>query len=409
MKITALVKIANECEIIESFVRYNFNIVDSMTIISSCCVDNTLRILRKLIKEGFDIDLIEETEIAFEERYIDNKYLKRIADKSNSDIVIPLDADEFIGGDGNPREILDKLSPDRVYIVNWKNYAIREQDDFHEAFIPKRLMYVKKNYPGNRETKVIIPTALIRSSEIVMTAGRHSAIGKHVATEELPSIKICHFPVTSKEQYKRMVYEERIKVIIRHTLGNSDGYHKFRQLELLQSGADFYDVANDYGLGIEEDAKLELEYDPLDLSFCSPGSLELKYTDLIVVDAFDGVFKTGQLMAIKSYNLERDKEDDLAKKTVLIFGTGIGEDKLFNGCPENIVNIRAYIDNDPGKQLRIYKKRLVIPPEYIRFFRYDQIIISTGKFFDEMYSQLIELGVPDEMIGTAGYFFDLID
>ncbi len=409
MRITALVKIANECEIIESFIRYNFNIVDSMTIVSSCCVDNTLIILRKLIKEGYDIDLIEETEIAFEERYIDNKYLKRIADKGDSDLVVPLDADEFIGGDGNPRDILEKLNLDRIYIVNWKNYAIREQDDFDEPFIPKRLTYVKKNYSGNDITKVIIPTALIDKNEIIMSAGRHSAVGKSVIQERLSSIRICHFPVINIEQYKQRLYEDGIKHIISHTRGNSDASHKYRQLELLNNGEDFFEIANDYGLGIEENAKLELEYDPLDVSFCEPETLEMKYTDLIKVDAFEGVFKTGQLMALKAYNLERDKEDDRDKKTILIFGTGVGVGKLFNGCPENIVNIRAYIDNDPVKQFRIYNKRIVIPPEYIRFFNYDKIIISSDRYFDEMQQELIELGVADEMIGTAGYLFDLLE
>lgn len=409
MKITALVKIANECEIIESFIRYNFNIVDSMMIVSSCCVDNTLTIIRNLIKEGYNIELIEEPDISFEERRIDNRYVQRIADEGTTDLIIPLDADEFIAAYGNPREVLERLLLDRVYTVNWKNYALRREDDLSEPFIPKRLKYAKKNYKGNSIKKVILPASLIKQNELIMTAGRHSVSGRNIKRENISSIWISHFPVISPEQYKLMIYEERIKVIIRSSLGNGEGSHKFRQMELFEKGEDFYAVANDYGFGIDEEATLELEYDPLDTSFCDPESTEMKYVDLSVVNSFKGVFKTGQLMAIKAYNLEKDLESAPDRRTVLIFGTGNDEKNLFNGCPENVVNVRAYIDNDPTKQLRIYNKRLVIPPEYIRFFRYDKVIISSDRYFDEMYEQLLELGVNDEKIGTVKFIFDILD
>ena len=409
MIITALVKIANECEIIESFVRYNFNVVDRMLFVSTCCVDNTSVIIRKLIKEGYNIELIEEPDIAFEERKIDNKYIQRIAEDGLTDIIIPLDADEFIGACGNPREIIENLSLDRVYTVKWKNYALREEDDLNEPFIPKRMGYAKKNYKGNNINKVIVPAKLVRQNDLIMTAGRHSVIGKSVVQEAISSIWISHFPVTSPEQYKLMIYEQRIKVVIRSSMGNGEGSHKFKQLELFENGENFYDVANDYGFGIDENAKLEIEYDPLDTSFCTSESMVMKYADLSRIDSFKGIYKTGLLMAIKSYNLEKDNEFDSTKKTVLIFGTGDGEKKLLNGCPDNVVNIRAYIDNDPTKQLRIYNKRIVIPPEYIRFFRYDKIIISSDRYFDEIYEELIELGIKDEKIGTVKFVFDMLD
>ena len=409
MIITALVKIANECEIIESFIRYNFNVVDRMVFVSTCCVDNTSVIIRKLIKEGYNIELIEEPDIAFEERKIDNKYIQKIADDGLTDLIIPHDADEFIGACGNPRKIIENLSLDRVYTVKWKNYALCEDDDPNEAFIPKRIKHAKKNYKGNNINKVIVPAKLVKQNDLIMTAGRHSIIGKNIVQEAISSVWISHFPVTSLEQYKLMIYEERIKVIIRSSLGNGEGSHKFRQLELFEKGEDFYAVANDYGFGIDENARLEIEYDPLDISFCSSESTVMKYVDLSRVDSFKGIFKTGQLMAIKSYNMEKDKEFDPDKKTVLIFGTGEGEKKLLNGCPDNVVNIRAYIDNDPTKQLRIYNKRIVIPPEYIRFFKYDKIIISSDRYFDEIYEELLDLGVNEEKIGTVKYIFDMLD
>ena len=78
MKIISFTMVGNEQEIIESFIRYNIHFVDKMIFVSSCCVDNTLTIIRKMIGEGLNISLYVEKDISFDQRYLDNKYLKKI-------------------------------------------------------------------------------------------------------------------------------------------------------------------------------------------------------------------------------------------------------------------------------------------------------------------------------------------
>ena len=53
MKIISFTMVNNESEIIESFIRYNYNFVDEMVIIDNGCTDSTIKIIRKLIGEGF--------------------------------------------------------------------------------------------------------------------------------------------------------------------------------------------------------------------------------------------------------------------------------------------------------------------------------------------------------------------
>lgn len=45
MKIVSFTMVNNEAEIIESFVRYNYNFVDQMVIIDNGCTDNTIEII----------------------------------------------------------------------------------------------------------------------------------------------------------------------------------------------------------------------------------------------------------------------------------------------------------------------------------------------------------------------------
>ena len=53
-KIISITMVNNESEIIESFIRYNYNFLDEMVIIDNGCTDNTIKIVNKLISEGFN-------------------------------------------------------------------------------------------------------------------------------------------------------------------------------------------------------------------------------------------------------------------------------------------------------------------------------------------------------------------
>lgn len=404
MKIVALVKVGNENETIESFVRYNMNFVDTIVIVSSCCIDNTLAILRKLIEEGLDVRLNIETDIAYDERYLDNKYLKQIVGCDEFDLIVPLDADEFISGEGNPRLLLESLSRDEVSIVKWLNYAICEDDDFDEPFIPARLKRRKDNYEGNEIKKVILPTAVVKKTNLTLTAGRHSVIGNNIKLKEINNLWIAHFPVVSIEQYKSMIYSESIKSIIRYNMGNKEGNHKYKQRIGLERGENLFELANGYGLSREE--QYTLVEDPLDISFCKSDSCRIKYLELSKTDAMKDIWRTGQLMAIKAYLLDIQKQFDKNLPIILIYGAGKSADMLFDGIDAGVVNVLAYIDNDPVKELRIYNGRLVIPPDYIRFFKFDRIIISSDRYYEEMYSSLIENFVEESVISGAGYLID---
>ena len=127
MKIVSFTMVNNESEIIESFVRYNYNFVDEMIIIDNGCTDSTIKIIRKLIAEGFRITVYNESLEAYNQYRLDNKYLNKIINEIKPDLILPLDADEFLTGENNPREILEKLSLQlRNYVSIYTNYPRRE-------------------------------------------------------------------------------------------------------------------------------------------------------------------------------------------------------------------------------------------------------------------------------------------
>lgn len=405
MKIISFTMVGNEQEIIESFIRYNIHFVDKMIFVSSCCVDNTLTIIRKMIGEGLNISLYVEKDISFDQRYLDNKYLKKIAKEETADLIIPLDCDEFISGRSNPRHIFENLSLDKIYIIKWKNYAMLKEDNFDEPFIPRRCCTSKRDFKGNREGKVVIPAKMVFEKQVSLQTGHHSVICEGMKTMVLDELWLAHYPAVSKEQYLLRIYESSIKYITWRKRAFEDGFHIYKQISEIENGRDAYDIANMYGYDSED---LVFETDPLDLSYLEEDQLTMKYSELSHIDVFKGVQKIGQLMAIKAYNLEIDREIDPNKKTILIFGTGVQAKKLLNGLPDGLVNIRAYIDSDPIKKYRMFNKRLIIPVSDTIFFSYDKIIISSGQYYDEMRDLLLENGIDDELICSPAYLFDLM-
>ena len=116
MKIVSMTMVGNERDIIESFVRYNSNFVDEMLLIVSNSIDNTLQIINNLIVEGYKIILRDDSIFLYEQRYVENKYMKFLARYDDIDLIVPLDADEFLAGSDNPRSILESLSMEYIWI-----------------------------------------------------------------------------------------------------------------------------------------------------------------------------------------------------------------------------------------------------------------------------------------------------
>ena len=109
MKIVSYTMINNEANVIESFVRYNIAFIDEMIFIDNGCTDNSIPILRALISEGLNIKIFDESLQPLNLSYIENKYIKIAIEAEKADLVIPLDADEYISANINEDNLYVKI------------------------------------------------------------------------------------------------------------------------------------------------------------------------------------------------------------------------------------------------------------------------------------------------------------
>lgn len=407
LKIVSFTMVNNEAEIIESFVRYNYNFVDKMVIIDNGCTDNTMEIVRKLKEEGYNIETFDESLEVYNQFKLDNKYLNKIISKGDYDIILPLDADEFISGDENPRKILESLKLDRVYYVHWKWYVLTDNDELEEDFIPNRLKYRLKrdawNYSDNSPvTKVIIPVKYYQKHNLTLTMGHHDVFGsRDIVTQNLNNLYIGHYRAISSLQ----IVSKTMSYVIRDIAtmsNNNETAQRTNQLNLIENGKEIEQVAKEVSYGGYTG---EIERKPLSLKYCSSESTIMKYSELARRPLSYLLMRTGQEMAIREYNLERKIKEKKGLKPIVVWLDGVkGHDALFPDPSNKITllaslyNVRAYLTDHNEINFLKANYRLILNKENLKFIPYQYIVIPDTVDFYDTKTELIASGIDEDKI-----------
>lgn len=407
MKIVSFTMVNNESEMIESFIRYNYNFVDEMIIIDNGSSDNTIEIIRLLIKEGYKITIYDESLEAYNQFRLDNKYLNIIIDSIQPDIILPLDDDEFIVGDGNPREILESLRLDRIYYIHWQWYVMTEKDDKAELFIPRRLKHCFEkpvwNYTGGTPvTKTVIPARYYRKMRLTLSMGHHTVFGNDNAEiEEISSLRLAHYRTVSEAQLisKISCYTMRGIAAMEN---NFETAHHTNQMAMIERGENMWETAVKASYGGYDG---NIVYNPIELSYCNKKPLEIKYAGLSAETLSSKVLKTGREMAIRAYNSERRIKEKAFIKPVIVWMDGIRGSECIFPDPSNkatmlaeLFNVRAYLTDCEEIKFLKANYRLIVTPEIVKFIPHKYIIISDAGRYDEIKNMLADNGLAGEKI-----------
>lgn len=309
-KVFSISMVKNEADIIESFVRYHCCIFDGMVIIDSFSSDNTLKILNQLKAEGKPIYILQDSSTEFTQNQKMTKLLYYTIDKYNPDIVVPLDADEFLtvsNSKGDPLNILNRIPMNKVFHVKWRNYVPDSSDVIDEKFIPKRLKYARIDKYSFE--KVIIPKAIARKYPLKLVQGNHTvkSISDSVM-KKLYELEIAHFPVRSIKQVKSKILSAWINNLSRYNRDEKECWHWKNLFEKFKKGEDIdqndlIQIAKDY-CSFENYNNIKTIFKPIDLSFCQ--SIDIKYTEYEEINPLKNLLENCELLA-KEYALLKKK------------------------------------------------------------------------------------------------------
>jgi len=198
--------VKNEEDIIELFCRYTLAYCDKMLIIDDDSDDNTPSIIQSLVEEGLQIVLIKkEFSLGFYKFERINELAMLSFEQYEADLVIPIDADEFITTDQNysVRQILEGLPDDIIYKFRWRTYVLTE-----EAIQKKGELFdrIEKYRPIELEkmTKIVISRRLLIDDGYIITLGQHHLLPSQGSpsreTIVSDSLVFAHFPIRSIAQ-----------------------------------------------------------------------------------------------------------------------------------------------------------------------------------------------------------------
>lgn len=278
--------VKNEVDIIESFVRYNVNVVDGMIILDNNSTDTTLKILKLLKNEGLPLFIFEDENIEFNQADKTNMLLLKAINEFKADIILPLDADEFIisSNNGNPRELLEKIESDSFYHVRWKTY-IPDFSNEQEKFIPAKITLARADNAQEMH-KVILPKELVKNYGVKLTKGNHNLVFNRKYNDSIKRIlstdlRIAHFPMRSKEQAISKISVGWLNSLWDIKRRKNESWHLQKMFNELKNNwkldnEDIINFAKVYSSTTDLN-EIKIEKNPIDLTFC--GNMEIKYTD----------------------------------------------------------------------------------------------------------------------------------
>jgi glycosyltransferase involved in cell wall biosynthesis len=364
-KIFSISMVKNESDVIESFVRYNSNVMDGMIILDNGSTDDTLKILKQLKEEGLALTIFEDTNREHEQATKLSKLLIKAVDEFHADIIVPLDADEFLisSNQGNPRKILEKIESPTFYLVKWKTFV----PDFskNQKFIPARITTARDN--SNEMCKVIIPKELVKNYEVKLTFGNHNLVFDPKYNDVINSVinddlRIAHFPIRSKEQLISKVAVGWIYTLSRFGRPEGQNFHwqiMFNKLKENKEivNQDLIDFAKKYSVQNPE-KEINLKEEPIDLSFCK--NTEIKYTPnkvwLIpnILESYEWLtlsFLNSKKESVKEEERLKSEITDLSRKMDELYESKILEKKYLQNKIEEYENSTSWKITSPLRKI----------------------------------------------------------
>lgn len=205
-RIVSVSMVKNEADIIESFVRHTLRFVDHMIILDHDSIDQTGDILFKLQQEGLPLIVQHYYAVEYSQAELTTDLMWQAFDQLSADLVLPLDADEFLLPEQKGiscRNLLEHLDEKVVYFFPWVNYALQYPDVDQDRFLLARPC-IRQRSP-ERLCKVAVGREVAQKYHLILYQGNHSVKPTLNKSDDvlqcvLSNLHIAHFPWRGQEQ-----------------------------------------------------------------------------------------------------------------------------------------------------------------------------------------------------------------
>lgn len=319
----AITSSRDDGDFIEAFIRGNSNYVDKFIIMDES-TDNTIEILNKLRREGFEIEIIKHKGVVSNQKAKTNWMYKKFANPNNFSAVIPLDVDEII----IPKTPADTKENVRLEshasFLEWVPFApVSLGWPLATNNVLRRSFVLSTNELGLVK-KIFVPkSCLIDKGVIELGAHDYRTDGKSGLSEVNTQLALAHFPIRSREQLVSKLAMKVTEVRLKTAKEPGEALHYPELVKMLIRTEfsppidDLQSAAANYANYVDQKSRATLEYetDVSDAVFLGAlPSVDLRYNDLAKVN-----------LAKNLYQLS----SELTDKLVLEFGIKAKQDRKY--------------------------------------------------------------------------------
>jgi hypothetical protein len=201
MRIVAVSMVKNECDIIESFVRYHAPLLEAHYILDNRSGDSTLHILQRLRDEGLPVVLVKDVNGSYDQSRKMTDLMRRAAIETNAEYILPLDADEFVlTVDRSELEARFQSLRNNVGMLQWFDYIVMHGDDKAEPDPLRRICH--RIEPAPKRYKVCVPRQIALRPSVQLCWGQHDVEegGERIEGMLLERPLLAHVPIRSGPQ-----------------------------------------------------------------------------------------------------------------------------------------------------------------------------------------------------------------
>lgn len=230
MRISSVSIVRNESDIIESFIRYNLQFLDHMWIIDHNSADPTRTIIQRLIKENLPLTLSMVFESEHRQAARLTALARRAAVADQPDMILPLDADEFIQvNDGRSRlENCLHAGAGAPVLLPWTTYVPTPDDNDREPDCLRRIVHRRRTEGAKRYYKVAVPAHLFLDTATVLSEGSHRIVrtdGKPVEHVRTSDVCLAHYPIRSVDQAFGKIMLGELSLRLKAERARGEGRH----------------------------------------------------------------------------------------------------------------------------------------------------------------------------------------
>lgn len=241
-KIAVISMVKNEADIIESFVRHTLTFADVMLVAEHRSTDATPKILEKLQAEGLPLQVMEISAVEQVQSEVLTQLMMRAAVQEKADIILPLDADEFLVTDRaeNCRQQLQRLDSRKIFSLDWVRYVLAEPEIGQSEFLLSRNC-LRERAPEVLK-KVIVGSQVLEQAALFLTQGSHAMAYRDsqelmaIETQPVVGMHLAHFPWRGQEQASSKEACGWLTNVAKYSVHTNMANHWHRSFQCLQRG-----------------------------------------------------------------------------------------------------------------------------------------------------------------------------